>query len=178
MKILISGATGFIGAATAAHVQSLGHTVIRLSRRPGENTIVWDPAEGRIALLPDDLDAVVHLAGENIFGLWTTRKKERIYASRVNGTKLLAEHLAAMRHTPSVFVCASAVGFYGSSSETIFTEQSPAGNSFLSGVCREWEAATHPAQAAGIRVVNLRLGMVLDRRGGALAKMLTGFSSG
>ena len=178
MKILVSGATGFIGSAVAAHLESLGHTVVRLSRRAGENTVVWEPDAGRIGSLPDDLDAVVHLAGENIFGLWTTRKKERIYASRVKGTTLLAEHLAAMRVRPGVFVCASAVGYYGDGGETVLTEQSPAGSGFLSRVCREWEAATQPAQAAGVRVVNLRLGMVLDRRGGALAKMLPAFKMG
>ena len=177
MTILISGSTGFIGSA-AAHFQSAGHTVLRLSRSPGKGAINWQPMAGRMDALPDHVDAVVHLAGENIFGRWTKRKKERICASRVHGTTLLADQIAAMRCKPKALICASAVGYYGNGGDAILTEQSPPGDGFLSRVCRDWQAAAEPARQAGIRTVHLRLGMVLDKNGGALAKMLPAFKLG
>lgn len=175
MNILLSGASGFLGSAAAAHLEAHGHTVIRLSRRPGHDAIVWDVPAARIDPLPPPIDAVVHLAGENIFGRWSRAKKDRIYTSRVAGTRLLAGHLAAMTPKPKVLICASAVGYYGSRGDEILTEDAACGTGFLSRTCRDWEAAADPARQAGIRVVNLRLGMVLDARGGALAKMLPAF---
>ncbi len=176
--ILISGSTGFIGSAAATHFQSAGHTILRLSRSPGKNAVSWQPLAGRMDALPDHVEAVVHLAGENIFGRWTKRKKERIYASRVHGTTLLADHIAAMKYKPKVLICASAVGYYGDSGDAILTEQSPPGDGFLSRVCRDWETAAESARQAGIRTVHLRLGMVLDKNGGALAAMLPVFKLG
>ena len=179
MVILVSGSTGFVGAAVVEHLQSLGHAVVRLVRgeaRGGD--VSWNPAAGRIDPLPDTLDAVVHLAGENILGRWTQRKKDAIYTSRVNGTRLLAETLARMERPPNVLVCASAIGFYGDCGDEPVTEAASPGDGFLSGVCRDWEAAAEPAAGAGIRVVHLRLGMVLAPHGGALGKMLVPFKLG
>lgn len=181
MKILVSGAGGFIGSAAVAHLEARGRSVVRLVRAAAEadpNAIVWEPTAGRMAPLPADIDAVVHLAGENVFGRWNERKKDAIYDSRVKGTRLLAERLADMRPRPKVFVCASAIGFYGNCGDTILTEAAPAGDGFLSRVCRDWETAAEPARAAGIRVVSLRLGMALGRHGGALAKMLPAYKMG
>jgi len=181
MNILISGSGGFIGKAAAESFCAKGDKVIRLVRPPavaGDDKVIWEPSEGRLDTLPIEPDAVVHLAGENIFGLWTHAKKRRIYDSRIQSTALLAERLAAMSHKPEVFVCASAVGFYGHRGEQILTEAAAGGEGFLSEVCRDWEAAAEPARRAGIRTVALRFGMVLAAHGGALAKMLPVFRMG
>jgi uncharacterized protein (TIGR01777 family) len=127
----------------------------------------------------EGLDAVVHLAGENIAdGRWTDEKKRRIRESRVQGTRALCEALAQLENKPKVLVCASAIGYYGDRGETLVDENSSAGGGFLSDVCQEWEQATEPARKAGIRVVNLRIGVVLSPKGGALAKMLLPFQMG
>jgi uncharacterized protein (TIGR01777 family) len=123
-------------------------------------------------------DAVIHLAGETIMGRWTAGKKVRILESRTIGTRNLAQALAAANLRPRTFLMASAVGYYGPCGDEILTEDSPSGNDFLSQVGREWEAAAEPARQAGIRVVNLRLGMVLTPQGGALKQMLTPFRIG
>jgi uncharacterized protein (TIGR01777 family) len=121
----------------------------------------------------------VHLAGENIAGgRWTAAMKQKIRDSRVNGTRSLCEALARMESPPKVLVVASAIGFYGNRDDEIMDESSKAGEGFLSDVCREWEDATQAARDAGIRVVNLRIGVVLSPKGGALAKMLTPFKLG
>jgi uncharacterized protein (TIGR01777 family) len=127
----------------------------------------------------DGVDAVVHLAGENIAaGRWTSARKAEIRQSRVEGTRRLCEALARLAQPPRVFVSASAIGFYGDRGAQTLTEESGAGSGFLPDVCREWEAATEPASQAGIRVVNLRFGMVLSPAGGALQKMLPPFKLG
>ncbi len=183
MKILISGSTGLVGAALTPFLTAGGHQVTRLTRSEpaaGETAIRWDPMGG--ALDVDKLegfDAVVHLAGENIAaGRWNEERKQRIRDSRVKGTRLLAESLARLKTRPKVLVCASAIGYYGERGDQIVNEDSAAGSGFLPEVCREWEAACEPARQAGIRVVNLRIGVVLSRHGGALAKMLTPFKLG
>jgi uncharacterized protein len=183
MRILITGSSGLIGSALIAHLNDQGHKVVRLVRRavaPGEEVAVWDPAAGKLE--PSALqqtDAVVHLAGENIAGLrWTRKRKERIRNSRVRGTRLLSESLAQLAVPPRVLVCASGINFYGSSGDDILAEDSPAGSSFLSEVCQAWEAAAEPARRKGIRVVNLRTGMVLSSKGGALQTMLPAFKAG
>lgn len=179
MIILVSGATGFIGAAVVEHLRSLGHRVVRLVRGDRQaGDVLWEPSVRRMDPLPDRLDAVVHLAGENILGRWTRRKRDAIYTSRVNGTRYLAESLSQMPSPPKVFVCASAIGYYGHTGDESVTEETPSGDGFLSRVCRDWEAATQPAATAGIRTVNLRLGMVLAKHGGPLAKMLLPFKLG
>ncbi len=183
MKILITGSSGLIGSALVAHLTGQGHQVVRLVRRavaPGEDVAVWDPTAGKLETSAlEQADAVVHLAGESINALrWTDERKERMRKSRVSGTRLLSEALAQLAVPPRVLVSASAVGFYGSRGDEVLTEASRAGSGFLSDVCKEWEAAAEPARQKGIRVVNLRIGMVLSGKGGALPAMLPAFKAG
>ena len=123
-------------------------------------------------------DAVIHLSGESVAGRWTAAKKARIRESRVVSTKNLSEALVRYEKPPKTFLCASAIGYYGNRGDEVLTEPSPSGTGFLSDVCREWEAATHTAANAAIRTVNLRIGLVLSRNGGALQQMLLPFSLG
>lgn len=182
LKVVITGSSGMIGQAITHFLTTGGHSVIRLVRgkpnAPDERT--WDPA-GKV-LDPDVLrgaDAVVHLAGEPIDGRWTAQKKKAILRSRVDSTRLIADTLIDMKGArPGVFISASAVGFYGDRGKQVLDETSESGRGFLSKVSREWEAASRPATAVGVRVVNLRFGVVLSANGGALAKMLTPFKMG
>ena len=146
----------------------------------GTDAIFWNPESGELDRDSlSGLDAVVHLAGENLAaGRWTEKRKSRILSSRVKGTHLLATELAAMNRPPSVLISASAVGFYGDTGEQPVSEDADSGKLFVSRVCRDWEAAAQPAVAAGIRVVFPRLGVVLTPAGGALARMLTPFRLG
>ena len=184
MKVLVSGSTGLVGSALCTALTSGGHEIARLVRqspRSRQPEISWDPAKGTIdATKLEGFDAVVHLAGESIAaGRWTDEQKARIRDSRIQGTRLLCETLATLKNKPKVLVCASAVGYYGDRGDEVVDESSPAGaNMFLVDVCQEWEAATEPARTAGIRVVNLRFGVVLSPNGGALAKMLLPFKLG
>lgn len=180
LTVALSGASGLVGEALSAFLTTGGHQVRPLVRRAAEGAeIRWDPQAGEIdADAFEGVDAVVHLAGEPIIGRWSDAKKTRIRDSRVEGTRLLAEALAAAKTPPKVLVCASAVGFYGDRGDARLTEDSPAGDGFLADVCRAWEAACQPARDAGVRVVNTRLGIVISAAGGALAKMLTPFKLG
>jgi len=186
MKILISGSSGLIGSALVERRRDAPspppHEVLRLVRRevrPGAAEISWDPAADRLdpAAL-EGLDAVVHLAGEKIVQRWTTKNKTRILRSRVEPTRLLSGTLARLAAPPKVLLSASAIGYYGDRGDEELDEESPPGEGFLAGVCREWEAATEAATAGGIRVLRLRIGAVLDRHGGALARMLPLFRLG
>ena len=183
MQILVSGATGLVGKALCTRLEEDGHTVRRMVRNASPHSseaVYWDPAKG--ILSPDDLegvDAVVHLAGEPIAsGRWTAERKARIRDSRVKGTQLLCERLAACKTPPATLIAASAMGFYGSRGDEVLTEDSTVGSGFLAEVCQAWEASTEAARAADIRVVNLRIGLVLSSSGGALAKMLPPFKCG
>ena len=187
MKIIVTGATGLIGSKLVRALRSEGHSVTRLVRggsqtfrAPGTSAVEWDPDAGRIdGKELEGHDAAVHLAGENIAeGRWTPQKKARIRDSRVKGTRLLAETLAGLSARPQTLVAASAVGFYGDRGAEVLREESASGSDFLSELCREWEKAALPASQAGIRVVNLRIGVVLAAEGGALAKMLPPFRLG
>ena len=181
MRIMVTGATGLVGSALVPFLAAGGHEVVRLGRSvPAPGDIRWDPAAGVLdGNAMEGLDGVVHLAGENIAsGRWTAEKKRRIQESRVNGTRLLAETLAALERPPRVLVSASAIGFYGDRGGEELAEGSPAGVGFLPEVCREWEAATGAAERKGVRVAHARLGIVLSKDGGALAKMLTPFRLG
>ena len=183
MKILITGSTGLIGSALVSSLSAGGHTVRRLlrtSRQPAGSDAVWEPSAGTLdPQVFEGIDAVVHLAGENIAGgRWSSRRKARIRDSRVNGTRLLSEALARLSSPPAVWICASAIGYYGNRGDTTLNEGSPAGSGFLPDVCQEWEAATKAALQKGVRVVNLRIGVVLSPAGGALAKMLPPFKMG
>jgi uncharacterized protein len=182
MNILITGARGLIGRALVPFLIADGYHVIRLVRSKAgcsAGDVAWDPTAGtldRAAL--EGSEAVVHLAGESIFGRWTARKKARIRDSRTKTTRLLCESLAQLSPPPRVLVCASAVGYYGDRGAEVLREDSAPGNSFMAEVCREWEAATLAASDCGIRVVNLRFGIVLTPAGGALATMLLPFRLG
>ena len=174
MRVLVSGARGLIGSALLPMLRAEGHEITVLTRRasrPGE--VGWDPATGRLeAGALEGFDAIVHLAGEPIGVRWTPARKQSIRASRVAGTRLLAERLAGLARPPRVLVSVSAIGWYGDRGEELLDETSPPGTGFLPWVCREWEAAALPAAARGIRVVHPRLGLVLTPLGGSLARML------
>jgi len=182
MRILVTGSRGLIGRALLSFLAADGHNVVRLTRTQtpvSDRHIPWDPDAGLIQA--DDLEdfgAVVHLAGETIFGRWTAEKKARILESRAQGTRLLCESLARLRSRPIVLVSASAIGYYGDRGNQVLDEESSAGSLFLSEVTKAWEAATEPARRNGIRVVNLRLGFVLSKAGGGLAAMLLPFKLG
>jgi uncharacterized protein (TIGR01777 family) len=179
--IAITGASGLIGSALAKRLRVAGDTVRPFVRRAARDPleISWDPARGRLdATALRGVDAVVHLAGESIATRWTDGRKRRIRESRVVGTSLLANALAQLDTPPRVLVSASAVGYYGDRGDELLDESSGAGTGFLAAVCVDWEAATQPAAARGIRVVHLRNGIVLARDGGALSKMLLPFRLG
>lgn len=181
MKIIISGSSGLVGSALIPALTEQGHEVKRLLRvkiAPGEEH--WDPERGEIRSGSlEGFDVIIHLAGESIAsGRWTAARKERIYQSRVAGTRLLSEALGKLAHPPKVLLSASAIGFYGDRGAEALTEESAMGSLFLSHLCRDWEAATEPASVAGIRVVNLRFGVILSAKGGALTKMLLPFRLG
>ncbi|MEE9235496.1 MAG: TIGR01777 family oxidoreductase [Candidatus Acidoferrales bacterium] len=180
MKIGVSGSTGLVGSALVPFLTTSGHQVVRLVRsKPNPGEVYWSPGEGRLdASGLEGLEAVVHLAGENITGRWTPAKKARIRESRVQGTQLLAGTLAELAQPPKVLVCASAIGYYGDRGEEVLQEASPPGSNFLAEVCQAWEAASQPAAQKGIRVVKLRIGVVLSPRGGALGQMLLPFKLG
>ncbi len=173
-RILISGATGFIGKALSSYLQSQGHTIVKLTRgkeRMGD-AIIWNPEEGEIPT--DELegfDAVIHLAGDPFtIGRWSEAKKEKVLSSRAGGTRLLAE--AFVHSPPKTFISASAIGFYGNRGEETLTEKSSQGKGFLAHVCNEWEKASSPLANRGTRTVQTRFGMVIGKGSRALESML------
>jgi uncharacterized protein (TIGR01777 family) len=183
MIIVVTGSSGLVGTALVDALQADGHLVRRMVRREVQDTereIRWDPAAGWIdAGELEGVDAVVHLAGENLADhRWNEKVKQEIRDSRVLGTRLLTEALATLANKPSILCCASAIGYYGDRGDELLDETSPPGSGFLADVCQAWEAASALARDAGIRVVNLRLGVVLSKEGGALTKMLLPFKLG
>ncbi len=164
-RVAVSGSSGLVGSSLVPYLTTGGHQVQRLRRGDDDASL-------------EGLDAVVHLAGEPINGRWTPAKKQRIRASRIDGTRRLCERLARCRRPPRTLLCASAVGAYGERGDEVLSEASPLGDGFLADVCRGWEAACEPARQAGIRVVHLRFGVVLSPRGGALRQMLPPFRFG
>jgi uncharacterized protein (TIGR01777 family) len=163
LNILMTGSSGLIGTALKARLAGSGHCVSRLvrgSNRPGEREFLWNPAGGLLDLAQlEALDAVIHLAGENISeGRWTSAKKQRIRSSRVGATRLLASSLSALKNPPRALICASAIGYYGDRGGDVLTEESGPGGGFLAEVCREWEEAAAPAANRGVRIVHLRIG--------------------
>ena len=178
--VAVSGASGMIGGALCQHLSERGWKVAPMVRSEGREGIFWSAQEGRIdkeAL--SKVDAVVHLAGENLTEKrWTEEQKRRILESRVQGTNLIAGAMAEMEEGPKVLVSASAVGYYGARGDEVLDEESDPGTGFLAEVCRKWEEAAEPAREAGIRVVHPRIGIVLSRQGGALGKMMLPFKLG
>jgi uncharacterized protein len=186
MKIAISGSSGLIGSALSRALKGQGHQVVPMIRpsskganRTGTGeTIAYDPITGTIdSEALSRVDAVIHLAGESIAGLWTTRKRDRLVHSRIDSTRLIAQSMASCSRPPSLLITASAIGFYGSRDVTV-TENDPPGISFLARLCVDWEAAVQPATQAGIRTTQIRLGMVLSPAGGSLKAMLPAFRMG
>jgi uncharacterized protein len=179
-RILVSGISGPIGSALLPSLKGSGWTVFRLVRGPAEtpHQISWDPAKLIRPEVVSGFDAVIHLAGESIFGRWTAAKKAKIRNSRVLGTQHLAQALADTNEKPQVFLCGSAIGYYGDRADEEVTEESAPGAGFLAEVCQQWEEATTPAVQADIRTVHLRTGVVLSRKGGALGAMLLPFKLG
>lgn len=187
-RIALTGSRGLIGSALVPFLTTGGHEVVRLLSRPAAPTFddgtlwqIWPEGESPPWALLGQVDAVIHLAGENIAkGRWNAQKKHRIRESRVVPTRRLAEALASLPSSqrPHTLLCASAVGFYGHRGDEELSEEAAAGNGFFPEVCQQWEAATEPARQAGIRTVHLRFGAVLSPRGGALAKQLLAFRWG
>jgi uncharacterized protein (TIGR01777 family) len=182
VDVLVTGAHGLIGTALLPCLRADGHRVVRLVRdQPeGSDDVRWDPAAGTIdAAGLEGIDAVVHLAGAGIGDKkWTAARKQLIVDSRTEGTGLLARTLAGLDRPPRVLLSGSAVGYYGDGGAAELTEASPSGDDFPARVCVAWEAATAPAEEAGIRVVHLRTGIVLAAHGGALHRMLLPFRLG
>jgi uncharacterized protein (TIGR01777 family) len=183
LRVLISGSSGMVGSQLIPFLRSGGHEVIRLVRQPGsgsKNSIQWNPT--RKQLDPDKLenfDVIIHLGGVNLASrLWTKSRKNEIRESRVNSTKLLAEAISRTKNPPRVLICASAVGIYGDRENEVLTEMSQRGTGFLSDVVKQWESACKPSTSAGIRVANLRFGIILSPDGGALKKMIIPFKIG
>ena len=183
-RVLASGVSGPIGTALLPALRAAGAQITRLvrptSRRSSQDeaTIAWDPEQPISASSVSGFDAVIHLAGDSIVGRWTPEKKKSIRDSRVTGTNNLAQALAQANLKPAVFVCSSAIGYYGNRGDEVLTEESQPGQGFLPDVCREWEQATRTAADAGIRTVQIRTGVVLSPKGGALAEMIIPFKIG
>jgi uncharacterized protein (TIGR01777 family) len=183
MRIAITGSTGMIGTALAAALLDDGHEVIRLVRhtRPDEpaGERHWSPFGEPDPKPYEGCEVVVHLAGAGLGDKrWSAAYKREISQSRIQGTDTLARSLAQLAEPPKALLSASAIGFYGDTGTDAVTEQSAGADDFLAGLCRDWEAATKPAEDAGIAVTHLRNGVVLDRSGGALARMLPFFKAG
>jgi len=182
MRILVAGASGLVGSVLGPALGQQGHEVVALVRRPvrRDDEIAWDPAAGGLEpTVLATVDAIVNLAGENIAaGRWSAVRKEALRRSRLDSTRTLVRAMGRAEPRPRVLVNASAVGFYGDRGDEVLTEDSPAGRGFLPELCEEWETEAQAAEPAGARVVRLRLGVVLSREGGALARLLPVFRLG
>ena len=185
MKVLVTGSSGLVGSELVGVLVKMGNQVARLVRSKtssgyGGSEILWNPVARIVDLKQlEGFEAIIHLAGDPIAkGRWTPEKKASIRDSRVKGTRFLAESLAKLSHPPKLMACASAVGIYGSRGEEALNEESPPGTGFLAEVGQEWEKACEPASQRGFRVVNLRFGIILSPKGGALKLMLPPFQLG
>jgi uncharacterized protein len=189
MKILISGASGLTGTALTRVFRAEGHTVAHFVR-PGSATssgratvpgdIAWDPTRANVDVAAmERADAVIHLSGASIGeGRWTAARKDVLRSSRVDSTRLLVDALGKLRQKPRVFLCASAIGFYGNRGDEFLTETSERGTGFLALLARDWEAEAMRAEASGIRTVLMRFGVMLSAEGGALPRMIVPFKLG
>ena len=185
MKIVISGASGLVGRRLLKNLSAAGHSIHVLSRHagtnlpPGVKLSTWDPVKNQP---PEeslrDAAAVIHLAGEPVAQRWTARTRQLIRESRVMGTRNLVQAIEKLPGKPEALICASAIGYYGSRGDEVLTETSAPANSYLAEVCQAWETEAQAAEALGVRVVRVRIGLVLDARGGALKRMLPPFRMG
>lgn len=187
MKILITGATGFIGRQVILYMRDRGHEIVVLTRDAEKAPVrlpiacpvfCWQSADQPQREAFAGVDAVVHLAGENIINRWTPSRKKEIIASRVESTRQLVAAMKNLDSKPKVFVCASAIGYYGDRGDEVLDESAESGEGFLPDLCRQWEDAAQQAEESGIRVVSLRIGVVLGHDGGALQPMLPPFRLG
>ena len=181
MKVAVTGSSGLIGSSLVSYLSKKDIVVSKILREnPEDDDISWKPEDGDWdSAFTGGVDGIVHLAGENIAsGKWTRKKKEKIRNSRIEGTTRLCEHILKLPTPPSVLVCASAIGYYGNRGVEFLNEGSSRGSGFLPDVCLGWEEAAESVSKAGIRVVNVRFGIVLSKDGGALAKMMTPFKIG
>ena len=180
--VVVTGASGLIGTKLVPALEAAGRRVLRAVRRPAKNEqeLSYDPKAGTIEREKlVGVDAVIHLAGAGIATKrWTESYKQVLIDSRVDGTKLISETIASLDNKPRVFACASAIGYYGDRGDTELEESATSGDGFLPEVCMQWERACQPARDAGIRTVNMRIGVVLSTKGGALKEMLTPFKLG
>jgi uncharacterized protein (TIGR01777 family) len=183
VKIVISGASGLVGTALTDDLRAEGHTVAHLVRSTGQiapGDIRWEPTSASIdATALEGADAVVHLSGASIAdGRWSHARKQLLRSSRVDSTRLLVDALSRLQQKPRVFVCASAIGYYGNRGDEVVTESSHQGKDFLSFVARDWEGEAARAEHSGIRAVMLRFGVILATQGGALPQMMGPFKRG
>jgi uncharacterized protein len=187
MRIIITGGTGFLGQPLATALATDGHEVIVLARRPGSapadgiRVLQWTPgsAQAPWSAAIDGADAIVNLAGEPIAGgRWTPRRKRLILKSRVDATRTLADAVRAAKHPPAIFISGSAIGYYGACGEALITEAAAPGPDFLAWVCVAWETEAAAIRTPITRVTCIRTGLVLEKDGGALSKMLTPFRLG
>jgi uncharacterized protein (TIGR01777 family) len=179
-RILVSGVSGPIGTALLPFLKTSGWSVVRLvrGRAADDSQVAWDPAKPIAPETVSGFDAIIHLAGESIAGRWSPAKKAKIRDSRILGTRNLAQALAQAKSKPQVLVCSSAIGYYGNRGDEVLREESSPGTGFLPEVCRDWESAAKAAAEAGIRTVQIRTGVVLSPKGGALGAMLLPFKLG
>ncbi len=183
MKLIVSGASGLLGTELVNFLQISGFEVkslVRDRKLQDNNHIFWDPENKKIdAKALQWADAIIHLSGENIADRrWTIEQKRRIYNSRIKSTQTLVFALCQLQHPPKCLIMASAIGFYGNCGFRHCHERTPQGHGFLAALCHQWEAAALPAEAKGIRVVNLRFGIILSPKGGVLGKMVPVFQWG
>jgi uncharacterized protein (TIGR01777 family) len=183
MRVAITGSSGLIGTALGESLRRDGHQVTRAVRRPPQpGEIRWDPQAGGGGLDPgafDGIDAVVHLSGAPVASRpWTKARRLKLRSSRIQTTQVLVAALARAAEPPSVLLSGSAIGWYGDTGEREVDESAPAGTGFLATLVTDWEAAAQPARQAGLRVVNLRSGIVLSRRGGMLPVLALPFRFG
>lgn len=180
-KVIISGASGFVGCALHSALKNQGFDVFSLVRRTAKDDreIKWDPYAGDIEIEKlEDTHCVIHLSGESIAARWTKKKKKKIYNSRIASTRFLVESFEKLRSKPKTFLCTSAIGFYGECGDKEVSEKDPLGKGFLASVCKDWEAEAAKATSLGIRTILHRFGVVLSPKGGALKKMLLPFKLG
>ena len=181
MKVLLSGASGLLGTALKSSFSSQGNDLRSLVRRQSDQTgsVYWDPYSGTLdADSINGSELVIHLSGANLATVWSDRNKDLFHSSRIDTTRFLCEKLTSLTAPPKTLIAASAIGFYGDRGDELINEDSSPGTGFLAELCRDWEEATSKATEHGIRVINIRIGLVLSPDGGALAKMLLPFQLG